>query len=257
MQNESYARLKGKVALVTGGGSGIGRAVAIKFSAEGATVVVADLDLPAAEKTASQLSTPGISVSLDVTDKSHWSTTVEQILEQFSRLDVLVNCAGILLAGTLEDTSLADWRKVLSVNVDGTFLGCQAVAAPMRGSGGGSIVNISSIAGLRGSENLLAYDASKGAVRALTKEVAMHFCRRGDKVRCNSVHPGVIDTPMVSNFFDSFDEPQSVREEWLNVQPTRQMGSAEDVANMVLFLASDDASFVTGAEYVVDGGATA
>jgi NAD(P)-dependent dehydrogenase (short-subunit alcohol dehydrogenase family) len=257
MTDIGEGRLAGKVALVTGGASGIGRAVAQLFSAEGARVVITDLDVEGAQRTAAQLCGASAVVQHDVTSKSEWRAVVETTMHDYGRLDILVNCAGILMHGTIEDTTLAHWRRVLSVNLDGTFLGCQAVVSAMRADGGGAIVNISSVSGLRGDENLLAYDASKGAVRALTKEVAMYLCKRGDNVRCNSVHPGVIDTPMVSNFFESFDEPESVRDAWLASQPTGEMGKPEDVAAMVLFLASDDAAFVTGAEYVVDGGHTA
>lgn len=238
----------GSVALVTGGSSGIGLACCRRFAAEGATVVAADLKPPAEGQGA------GAWVELDVTDPIRWRDVIDGIRAEHGRLDALVNAAGILAEGTVEDTSLDLWRRVMAVNLEGAFFGCQAVLPLMRESGG-SIVNLSSVSGIKADAALAAYDASKGAVRMLTKEVALFCARRGDPIRCNSVHPGVVDTPMVRNFFK--EAVLSSEAQWIGSQPIGRPIEADEVASLIVWLCSPEAAFATGAEFVIDGGATA
>ena len=252
-------RLDDKVALISGGASGIGAATARRFAGEGARVVVADIDEAGGMAVAKAIveangGGAGAFQRLDVTEADDWAAAVGLAEQRFGRLDVLVNAAGILFAGTIEDTSLQDWRRMLAVNLDGTWLGCRAAVPAMRRAGGGSIVNLSSVAGLRGQAYLCAYNASKGAVTVLTKAVADALARNGDSIRCTSVHPGVIETPMVERFLA---EHADLRRSWNEAPPSGRFGRAEEVAAMIALLASDEASFVTGAEYVIDGGMTA
>ena len=252
-------RLDHKVALISGGASGIGAATAQRFADEGARVVVADIDDAGGNAVAQAIGEASggpaaVFQRLDVTVAADWASAVGLAEQRFGRLDVLVNAAGILFAGTVEDTSLDDWRRMLAVNLDGTWLGCRAAVPAMRRAGAGAIVNLSSVAGLRGQTDLCAYSASKGAVRVLTKAVADNLARNGDAIRCNSVHPGIIDTPMVERFLA---ENESLRRSWSSAEPSGRLGGAAEVAAMITLLASDEAGFVTGAEYVIDGGMTA
>ena len=251
---ESAGRLAGKVAIVTGGASGIGRATWRRFLAEGARVVVADRD-PSIEGEVAAAGPNGAFAHLEVRNPSSWAAVVDTSRGRFGRLDVLVNCAGILREGTVEDTSLAEWREVIGINVTGTFLGCQAVASLMRAGGGGSIVNLSSVSGLKGDPHIFAYDASKGAVTALTRDVALYFARRGEAIRCNSVHPNIVGTNMVTGFFET--AKQQRLDQWMRSQPNGKMIEPEEIAAGILFLASDESRYVNGSEFVIDCGATA
>jgi 3(or 17)beta-hydroxysteroid dehydrogenase len=242
-------RFTGRVVLVTGGASGIGNACCRHFAAEGATVLAADLRPPAKTDAA------GLFIELDVTDPMCWRTVVDDIGMRQGRLDALVNSAGLLAEGTVEDTTLELWRKLMRVNLEGTFFGCQAALPLLRASGSSAIVNLSSVSGLKGDAELAAYDASKGAVKLLTKEVALYCARRGDRIRCNSVHPGVVETPMVSKFFA--EAKLSNPEHWAASQPIGRRIWPHEIAGLIAWLCSEDASFVTGAEYVIDGGSTA
>jgi NAD(P)-dependent dehydrogenase (short-subunit alcohol dehydrogenase family) len=246
-------RLAGKVAIVTGGASGIGRATWRRFLAEGTRVVVADRD-PSIESEVAAAGSECAFAALEVRDPAGWASVVEVSKRRFGRLDVLVNCAGILREGTVEGTSLAEWREVIAVNLTGTFLGCQAVAPLMRASGGGSIVNLSSTSGLKGDVGLVAYDASKGGVAALTRDVALYFARRGEAIRCNSVHPNVVGTNMITDFFKTAKLQRL--EHWMLSQPGGKMIEPEEIAAAILFLASDESRYVNGSEFVVDCGAT-
>ncbi|MFI5729368.1 SDR family NAD(P)-dependent oxidoreductase [Kribbella sp. NPDC051587] len=238
-------RLVGKVALITGAAGGIGRATAELFAREGAQLVLADLGSPQ-DSTADVLRLP-----LDVSSESQWEAVAEATRERFGRLDVLVNLAGIVDWPGIEGTTQADWDRVIAVNQTGTWLGMKAMLPLLRASGAGSIVNTSSVLGLIGSGAAAAYQASKGAVRLLTKTAAVEYATRG--VRVNSVHPGVIATPMIQEILDEQgdQQPDIVR------TPMRRAGQPHEVATLYLFLASDESSYVTGAEFVVDGGLTA
>jgi NAD(P)-dependent dehydrogenase (short-subunit alcohol dehydrogenase family) len=251
----------GKVVLVTGGASGIGLACGEAFAARGAKVVLADIrEAPAASEggAPAQRSASRVRrVNLDVCSEEQWTRTIADILAQEGRLDVLVNAAGILLKASVEDTSLEQFRRVQAVNVEGVFLGCKAAIGAMRDRGGGVIVNLSSIAGMRGVAKLAAYNASKGAVRLLTKSVALHCAEKGYGIRCVSVHPSYIDTPMVRRELEASPDPERMRAIFERVSPLNRMGRPEEVAAVVLFVASDEASFINGAEIPVDGGTLA
>ncbi len=248
-------RVDGKAAIVTGGGSGIGRACSELLSEAGADVVVTDLDIGAAEETVAMIRDTGrsaLAVEHDVTSGEAWDTVVATTLETYGRLDVLVNNAGIGGgAQAFEDTPFEAWRQVLSVNLDGVFLGTQQAVKVMR-EAGGSIVNISSIMGMVGGANA-AYNASKGGVRLLTKSVAVYCGNNGLAIRVNSVHPGYVWTPMIQKGASEED----IRNYLTPRHPIGRLGEPIDIARGVLFLASDDSSFMTGSELVIDGGYTA
>ena len=250
-------RLAGKVALVTGAASGIGRACAHRFAREGCRVVLADRDEVTGRAAAAELGEPHLFVTLDVTQEDAWAATVARTIEAFGRLDILVNSAGIGIPGDIETATLASWRLVNAVNSDGTFLGCRAVFAAMKAAGGGSIINISSVAGLVGDPDLPAYCASKGAVRLLTKSVALHAARQGYGIRCNSLHPSFVQTPMVDRLIAFAKDPEKARKQIERAAPLGRIGEVDDVATAAVFLASDESKFVTGSELVVDGGTTA
>ena len=255
-------RVKGKVALLTGGASGLGRQAARRLAEEGALVVVTDLNEVGGAAVAEELGDSGLFVAHDVTKETDWVRVVQASLDKFGRLDVLVNSAGVGNMNTVEDCSLEEWKHVMSVNGDGVFLGCKhGIGAIKRTStepgAGGSIVNISSVAGLIGGHNLASYNASKGAVRLLTKSVALHCARQGYNIRCNSVHPTFIDTPMVRSMIDNADDPARVEQKLARQVPIGHIGEPDDIAWGIVYLASNESKFMTGAEFVVDGGITA
>ena len=251
------ARLDGKVVLLSGGASGIGAATARLVVREGGKAVLADRDEAKGRALADELGPTALFVPLDVTREETWQTAVAATVEAFGGLHGLLNAAGIGVRNTIEDCTLEDYRRVNDINALGTFLGCKSVLPAMKQSGGGSIVNISSVLGLRGASYAMAYGASKGAVRALTKNVAMHCAQMKYDIRCNSVHPGYIDTPMIAPRLERNIGNQSGRQ-WLEeLHPLGRLGQAEEVANMNLFLLSDESSFSTGSEFVCDGGLTA
>jgi 3alpha(or 20beta)-hydroxysteroid dehydrogenase len=264
-------RLDGKVALVTGGARGIGAACARTLGAAGAAVLVTDILEDVGRTTVDELGRDGIRAAFavhDVRAEDAWTTAVGRAIELFGGLDVLVNNAGVEIMRPITDTSLEEWRRVQSVNVDGVFLGCKHAITVMRPGGaagrGGSIVNLSSIAGLIGTAGLAAYCASKGAVRLLTKAAAIECARFGFGVRVNSVHPGLIETAMLQNIFREevalgiAPDEQSGRDVAFAQQPMPDIRAVpQDIANVILFLASDASRYVTGSEYVADGGFTA
>jgi 3alpha(or 20beta)-hydroxysteroid dehydrogenase len=239
-------RLDGKVAIITGAARGQGAAEARLFAAEGARVLVADVLDDEGKAVAAEIGDAAVYTHLDVTDEGQWADAVALAERTFGPVTVLVNNAGILLFQAVHKTELDDFDRILRVNVHGVFLGMKAVTPSMEKAGGGSIINISSTAGLQGLPYLAAYVASKWAVRGLTKSAAIDLGHKG--IRVNSVHPGGIDTPMVAG--TSADAPFYKR------LPVARMGSADESARAVLFLASDEASYIAGAELAVDGGAT-
>ncbi|HZD24774.1 MAG TPA: glucose 1-dehydrogenase [Alphaproteobacteria bacterium] len=254
------ARVEGKIALVTGAARGIGRATAQALAREGAVVTVTDLSEEDAARTAAELGGGAEGLAQDVRSADDWARVVGHVMARHGRLDILVNNAGILATRdtqVLEDTDMEQWRAVQTVNVEGVFLGCKQAVPAMAKGGGGSIVNLSSIAGLVGTPHVIAYGASKGAVRQLTKSVAAYCGRKGWKIRCNSVHPGVIDTDMGDQVLSlGGADLEETKRQRAKMIPLQELGRAEDVANCILFLASDEARYVTGAELVVDGGYT-
>ena len=238
-------RLKDKVVLVTGAAGAISRAIAQTIEAEGGTAIRSDL-----------AGRGNVRHALDVTAESDWHRVTAVIAETTGRLDGLVNAAGIVAIGTVEDTDFATWRRVMAINLDGTFLGCK-YALPLLKSGGGSIVNISSVSGLVGGHNLAAYNASKGGVRLLTKSVALHGARLKPPVRCNSVHPAFIEGPMAEGMIAQFRDPPRAREKLAASVPLGRFGTPAEVAELAVYLLSEESAFVTGAEFVLDGGLTA
>jgi 3(or 17)beta-hydroxysteroid dehydrogenase len=250
-------RLSGKIVLVTGGASGIGLSTALRCAEHGATVVVADIDLGKAQQAIE--GHPALSaLQLDVVNEASWERVIDDVLGRFGRLDVLVNSAGIAPMGDIETESLEQFRRVMAVNVDGVFLGCRYGVRAMRGHPA-SIVNLSSVSGLVGGHNLASYNASKGAVRLLTKSVALYCARRQNGVRCNSVHPTFVETPMMLALLENRSEADRLRlTDALKTQiPLGRFAQPEEIADMILYLASDESGFVTGAEFVIDGGLTA
>ena len=247
-------RLAGKVALISGGARGMGATEARMFAQEGAKVVIGDVLEDEGRQTEAAINESGgecVFLRLDVTDESAWEAAVATAVGRFGKLDILVNNAGIARINNVENTSVEEWDLVMDINAKGVFLGSKAAIPAMRDAGGGSIVNISSIAGIVGGRTS-AYTSSKGAVRLLTKSTAIQYARDG--IRCNSVHPGVIESPMTQPIMLN---TESGREESAARHPMGRIGQPEDIAFGVLFLASDEASFMTGSELVIDGGLTA
>lgn len=247
-------RLANKIALVTGGANGLGRAIVERFAAEGAAVVLTDVDAVAGETLAKAVN--GLFVRHDVADEAQWQAVIAAVRARHGKLHVLVNNAGI--SGSLtktEDVSLADWRRLMSINVDGVFLGLKHGIPLMRDSGGGSIINLSSVAGKVGVPRMAAYSASKGAVALLTKSVALE-CARWN-IRVNSVHPGFTQTAMVDNHINEQRDPEKSRQIMAASHPIGRIGRPDEIAAGVLYLASDESSFSTGSELVLDGGLTA
>ena len=248
-------RLAGKVALISGGARGQGAAETRLFVREGASVVFGDILDDEGKKVEAEIRAAGGAatyVHLDVTREADWRAAVATAVKSYGKLDVLVNNAGILLRARIEDTSEADWDRIMAINVKGVFLGTKSAIPAMRAAGGGSIVNISSTAGLVGSpQGTAASTATKGAVRLFTKSTAIQHAR--DKIRANSVHPGPIATDMIADTMSN----EAAWKERLRRLPMGRVGTADEVAYGVLYLASDEASYVTGSELVIDGGTTA
>ena len=248
-------RLEDKVALISGGARGMGAVEAKLFAGEGARVVIGDVLDDEGRKTEAQINEIGgecLFVHLDVTSESSWEQAVAATVARFGKLDILVNNAGIFRTEGVEETSGELWDQVMEINATGVFLGTKLAIPEMRKAGGGSIVNISSVAGLTGGTGSAAYRASKGAVRLFTKSTAIQYAK--EDIRANSVHPGIIETPMTA---PNLMADQERRDRSAARPPLGRVGQPEDVAYGVLFLASDESSFMTGSELVIDGGLTA
>lgn len=257
-------RVAGKVVLITGGASGIGRGCAERLAGEGATVIISDIQDELGNETAAAIAGAGGTCTYlhhDVTSEDAWVEVIRSIEQRHGGLHVLVNNAGIGIGGSIVEMTLADWQRQQAINLDGVFLGIKHAIPLMRAVGGGSIINMSSVAGLKGNARLAAYNATKGGVRLLTKGVALECAQERWNIRVNSVHPGVIDTPIWTKVVPGALEPGAnavdVAEMAAAAVPTGVAGQPLDIANAVLFLASDDSSYVTGTELVVDGGLSA
>jgi len=250
-------RLEGKTALVTGAASGIGLQTSIRLAEEGARVMMTDINLEKVRQQAEKIDANATFLKLDITEEEEWISVLGETVKRFDRLEILVNSAGMVLIADVEQITLEDWRKVHAVNLDGTFLGCKHGVRVMKEFGAGSIINLSSVSGMIGGFNLAAYNSSKGAVRMLTKSVALHCARAGYGIRCNSIHPTFIETPMLESMIRDSPDPEKARQTLVRQVPLRRIGKPDDVANMIVYLASDESTFVTGTEMVIDGGVIA
>lgn len=250
-------RVINKVAIITGAASGLGKADAFRLSEEGAKLVLSDIDINKGKRVAQECKNDALFFEQDVSQESSWAELIETTITEFGRLDILVNNAGIASIGNIESTSTDQWHDTLRVNLDSTFFGCRTAIPEMSKCGGGSIINMSSTTALIGLSPYLAYSAAKGGIRSMTKSIAMYCQEQKNNIRCNSIHPGSISTPMVHNALETLtgiklmeqDDPEATR---------KAMGIGEplDVANMVLFLASEESKHINGAELVIDNGAT-
>jgi len=259
----SSGRVANKVALVTGGASGIGRSCARRLAEEGATVIVTDIQDEMGSETVGDIVDKGDAASYlhhDVTSEEQWRAIIANIVSEHGALHILVNNAGIGIGGSIIEMELEAWRRQQAINLEGVFLGVKHSIPAIRDSGGGSIINMSSVAGLKGAASLAAYNATKGGVRLFTKGVALECAQNGWGVRVNSVHPGIIETPIWEKINPELGdgEPALDPETIAAVAvPGGRLGSPDDIANGVLFLASDDSSYMTGTELVIDGGLSA
>ncbi len=253
-------QLDGRIALVTGGGEGIGKASALTLGREGAKVAVTDINEDTAAAVAGEIAAAGgeaIAIQHDVTDEERWKIVVQTIEDKWDGLHILLNNAGIAIVATTIEMSLEDWRKQTAVNIDGVFLGVKyAIPAMRRAGAGGSIINLSSVAGLRGAPNLSGYAATKGAVKLFTKSVALECARAGDNIRVNSVHPGIIETAIWPRMTGGSNDLNPVEIGRRSV-PLGSSAGPQVIADGVLFLASDASAYMTGSELVIDGGLTA
>jgi NAD(P)-dependent dehydrogenase (short-subunit alcohol dehydrogenase family) len=252
-------RVEGKVAVVTGAASGIGAETATLLASEGASVVATDIDVAGVEAVVAAITTRGdiaTAIPQDVTDEARWREVFEAAAGGYGGLNILVNNAGIGHMGPITEVTLEEWRHVQAVDVESVFLGCKHAIGLMEASGGGSIINISSVAGIIASPELPAYNAAKAAVRHLSKSVALYCAKIGSGIRCNSIHPGWIDTPILDPLVGDNDRDLFAKHLSKGI-PLGHLGRPIDIAYGVLYLASDESAFVTGSELVIDGGMTA
>ncbi|PZU12383.1 MAG: 3-beta hydroxysteroid dehydrogenase [Sphingobium sp.] len=252
-------RLEGKIGLITGAGSGLGAAIASRFVAEGAHVLVTDVNVVSANGVASSLGSQTTALKLDVTDLEDWADAISFTEREFGGLHLLVNNAGICLTGSVEDVSIEDWKRTHAIDLDGVFYGIRSCLPLMRAStidAGGAIINISSISGVVAAANMAAYNSAKAAVRHLTKSVALHCAKSGGTITCNSLHPTFIDTPLLDGFAAGRPREEMVAKLARQI-PLGRVGTTDDVAGAAVYFCSDEARFITGAELVIDGGLSA
>ena len=254
-------RVKNKVAIVTGGASGLGKSSAILLAREGAKIVITDVDDENGTKVVQDINNDGgeaIFIKQDVSKEEEWKMVIETTIKTYGKLHIVANSAGIGIGGTVEDVTLDDWKNLINVNLHGTFLGTQYGIKGMKETGeGGSIINFSSIEGLIGDPNLPAYNASKGGVTIFTKSAALHCAKQGYKIRVNSIHPAYIWTPMVENSLKAQGNVEEGKKQLESLHPIGHLGEPDDIGYGVVYLASDESKFMTGSELVIDGGYTA
>lgn len=253
-------RVQGKVAIITGGAKGIGRAAALLLSSEGAKIVITDLVEAEGNAVVSEINKAGgdaIFLLQDVTDEDSWVRVMVETKKAFGKVNIVVNNAGIGVAGTAEHETLEAWKRMISVNLDSVFLGTKHAILAMKDGTQGSIINISSIEGIIADPDLAAYNASKGGVRIFSKSAALHCAKSGYKIRVNTIHPGYILTPMVQKYLAGFSDGNERKAKLDGMHPIGHMGEPNDIAYGILYLASEESKFVTGSELVIDGGYTA
>lgn len=249
-------RVSGKVAIVTGAAKGLGEADARTLAAEGAKVIITDVDVSNGQRIAAEIGAAARFVQQDVRDEEAWKALIADVMATEGRLDILVNNAGVVEVGNIETATAEEWRFVMAVSADGTFFGCKHAIPAMKKSGGGSIINMASVASLQGYAPVTAYCAAKGAVEALTRAVAVHCSQNKLNIRCNSIHPGSMDTPMVASMGPKMAAAgMIVLTDRPNIPPTT-LGAAQEIANTVLFLASDESKFISAQQIVVDNTST-
>lgn len=244
-------RLQGKTALVTGGASGLGEAIARRYVAEGASVIIGDIDEAGGQRVAAEIGQAASFVKLNVSIPEDW----DRAMAVADRIDIVVNNAGITTHGSIEDVTLEQFRHEFEVDVVGVFLGCKAAVGKMK-SHGGSIINMSSLCGVRAQGDLVAYNGAKAAVTHMTKSIAMHCATRGYGIRCNSIHPGVIRTAILDKVLAQVPNPDEVYAGWVSSHPISRIGTPEEIAAVAVYLGSDESGFTTGAEFRIDGGSS-
>ncbi len=249
-------RVAGKVALITGGASGLGEASAKLLAAEGAKVAVTDINQAGGRAVAEAIGANACFIRHDVTEEADWIAAIAATVAAFGGLHILVNSAGIGLTKTVEEIELTEWRRVHAIDLDGVFLGCKHAIRTMAESGGGSIVNISSVAGIIARDDMAAYNSAKAAVRHLSKSVALHCARQRNGVRCNAVLPAFIDTPILDRHKARYGAVEALAKLGRQV-PLGRVGRPDEVAYAILYLASDESSFTTGTDLIIDGGLSA
>ena len=252
-------RVEGKVALITGGASGLGESAALLMAQEGAKVVIADIDETKGRALVARIGKAAYFIKLDVTSEEQWISAIAEAVKHFGALHVLVNSAGIGLTKTVEEITLEEWRKVHAIDLDGVFLGCKYGVAEIKkhtATLGGSIINISSISGIIAGANMAAYNSAKAGVRLLSKSVALHCAKSGYNIRCNSVHPTFIDTPILDRHRKRFGA-EVMAQKFGKQVPIGRLGRPNEVGYGILYLASDESSFTTGSELIIDGGISA
>ena len=249
----SDKKLAGKRAIVTGGATGIGYGIAKRFIAEGARVIITDIDAQGGTNAAQRLGDSCQFVHHDVSLASQWDGVFAYAEKHFGGLDIMVNVAGVTLMGTIEDLDLETWDKTMGINVRSCFLGCQGAIKLMKTDGGGSIINMASVSSFKAQPELVAYNASKAGVDMMTKSVALHCARSGYGINVNSINPGVIQTDMLKKVVDQVDNGEALMDSYKAMHPIGRIGEPEDVAAMAVYLVSAEASFITGSAFTVDG----